>query len=178
MKIIGIAGSIRSRAYIHRLLEASGRELPPSVDFEIWDGLDQMPPLADGPLPPGVDELCHTLATADGLLVAAPAHSALPSQLGHALDWVSSGRGGAILVGKPVVVVTGCLRAHEALWTQAELGRALAAAGAIVYGVDLTVSPTVSHFDSTGRLVDPAFRDRLGRALEELCSEALARSSV
>ncbi|MBB4941805.1 NAD(P)H-dependent FMN reductase [Streptosporangium album] len=37
-------------------------------------------------------------------------HSVLPPQLGHALDWMASRRGGAVLVGKPVAVVTACPR--------------------------------------------------------------------
>ncbi|WP_433236965.1 NADPH-dependent FMN reductase [Streptosporangium sp. CA-135522] len=185
MKIIGIAGSLRPAAYVQKLLGAAVRELPARVDFEAWDGLEQVPsfqsgplPLQDGPLPRRVDEMCHTLSRADGLLITAPAHSALPVQLTHALEWASSQRGGAVLVGKPVAVVTACLRAHEAMWTQTELRRALAAAGAIVYGVDLVVSPAVSQFDSDGRLVDSEFRDRLCKVLEELCSTPLAKSTV
>ncbi|MDP9867705.1 MULTISPECIES: NADPH-dependent FMN reductase [Streptosporangium] len=170
MKIVGIAGSVRPGAYVRKLLEASARELPASADFEIWDGLDQVPPFQDGPLPPGVEQLCRTLSGADGVLIAAPAHSALPAQLGEALEWAASRRSGAVLVGKPVAVVTACLYAHEATWTQIELCRALAAAGAIVHGVDLLVSPAVSQFDSEGRLVDPAFRARLCGMLEKLCA--------
>ncbi|MEV4247522.1 NAD(P)H-dependent oxidoreductase [Streptosporangium canum] len=178
MKIIGIAGSLRPGAYVRKLLEASARELPASVDFEIWDGLDQVPPFQEGPLPQRVDELCHILSGADGLLVAAPAHSVLPPQLGHALAWAASSRGGAVLVGKPAAVLTACLHAHEATWTQTELRRALGAAGAVVYGADLVVSSALSQFDSEGRLVDPEFRDRLCTVLEGLCKPSLTKYTV
>ncbi|MEV8635472.1 NAD(P)H-dependent oxidoreductase [Streptosporangium sp. NPDC051023] len=176
MKIIGIAGSLHPGAYIHRLLEAAVRELPASVEVEIWDGLDGVPPLSDGPLPPKIDRLCHTLSGVNGMLIAAPAHSVLPVELCHVLDWVSSRRGGAVLVGKPVVVMTACLRAHEAMWTQTELRRALASAGALVYGADLVVSPALDQFDSAGRIVDHEFRDRLRPVLEELCVPSMAKS--
>ncbi|GAA3120575.1 NADPH-dependent FMN reductase [Streptosporangium carneum] len=178
MKIIGIAGSLRPGAYIHRLLEAATRELPASVDVEIWDGLNGVPPLTDGPLPSSVDQLCHALSGANGMLVAAPAHSALPAELCHVLDWVSSRRGGAVLVGKPVAVVTACLRAHEAMWTQTELRRALASAGALVYGADLVVPPVLNQFDAEGRLVDQEFRERLRPVLAELCVPSMVKSSA
>jgi chromate reductase, NAD(P)H dehydrogenase (quinone) len=176
MKIIGMAGSLRPGAYVRRLLEASARELPESADFEAWDGLEGIPPVAEGPLPARVDELYHALSKADGMLVAAPAHSVLPVQLCHAFDWVSSRRGGAVLVGKPVALVTACLSEHEAMWTQTELRRALAAAGAVVYGADLVVSPDLGRFGSDGRLVDQGLRDRLRGVLEDLCAPSLAKS--
>lgn len=178
MKIIGIAGSLRPGAYVWRLLEAASRELPATVDFDIWDGLDQIPTFQDDSLPQRVDELCHTLAGADGMLITAPAYSALPVQLGHALDWMSSSRAGAVLVGKPVGVVTACPRAHEAMWTQTRLRRALGAAGAVVYGTDLIVSPTLSQFDATGRLADTEFRDRLRKMLDELRSRPRTQARV
>ncbi|MEU8272366.1 NAD(P)H-dependent oxidoreductase [Sphaerisporangium sp. NPDC049002] len=178
MKVVGIAGSLLSKAYVRRLLEASGRELPASAELQIWDGLDQVPPFEEGPLPRPVDELCHALADADGMLITAPGHSVLPPQLSHALDWMSSQHGGTVLLGKPVVVVTSCLRPYESMWTQTQLRRALGAAGAVVYGADATVSPELGQFDPAGRLVDPAFRERLREVLSHLSSASLAKSSA
>ncbi|MEU9834137.1 NADPH-dependent FMN reductase [Streptosporangium sp. NPDC048047] len=170
MKIIGIAGGLRPGAYVGRLLEASGRELPASVGFDTWEGLEEVPPFEDGPLPGPVEELCRALSAADGVLIAAPAHSDLPPQLRHALDWAASGRGGAVLVDKPVGVVTACLRPYEAIWTQIELRRALGAAGAVVHGVDLPVSPAAGRFDEAGRVADPELRNRLRQVLRHLCA--------
>jgi chromate reductase, NAD(P)H dehydrogenase (quinone) len=176
MKIIGIAGSLRRGAYVWRLLEASSWELPATVDFEIWDELDRIPPVSDGELPQPVDELCRAVSKADGMLITAPAHSTLPVQLSHALDWLSSPRAGAVLLGKPVGVVTACLRIHEAMWTQTQLRKSLGAAGAVVHGADLAVSSARSRFDATGQLADKEFRGRLRKVLDEVCSPSLARA--
>jgi chromate reductase, NAD(P)H dehydrogenase (quinone) len=176
MRIVGIAGSLRPGAYVWRLLEAAARELPATVDFEIWRGLEQVPPFEDGELPRPVADLWHLLSAADGALITAPAHSAVPPQLGHTLDWISSARGGAVLVGKPVGVVTACPRAHEGMWTQIQLRRALGAAGAVVCGAELAVSPTPDQFDADGRLADQAYRNRLRDVLDEICSPSLARA--
>ncbi|GAA2874778.1 hypothetical protein GCM10010517_35530 [Streptosporangium fragile] len=154
------------------------RELPATAELVIWEGLDQVPPLTDGALPRPVDELYHTLAAADGMLVTAPGHSSLPAQLGHALDWVASRRAGAVLVGKPVGLVTACSRAHEATWTQIQLGRALGATGAVVYGAEIVVTPAPSHFDADGRLTDPVCRAKIRHVLEEVSSRSMARSRV
>ncbi|MEU4832582.1 NAD(P)H-dependent oxidoreductase [Streptosporangium sp. NPDC023615] len=175
MRIVGIAGSLLPGAYVWRLLEAASRELPATVDFEIWSGLDRVPPFEDGELPRPVSDLWHRLSDADGVLITAPAHSTLPAELGHTLDWLSSARGGAVLVGKPAGVVTACPRAHEAMWTQIQLGRALGAAGAVVYGAELLVSPSVpapERFDAEGRLTDADHRERLRRMLDKVREHA------
>jgi chromate reductase len=158
--------------------EAASWELPQAVDFEIWEGLDQIPPVADGELPQPVDELCRAVSGANGMLITAPAYSTVPVQLSHALDWLSSPRAGAVLLGKPVGVVTACLRAHEAVWTQTQLRRALGAAGAVVYGADLAISSARSRFDATGKLADKEFRGRFHKVLDELCSPSLAKARM
>ncbi|MEV4098017.1 NAD(P)H-dependent oxidoreductase [Streptosporangium saharense] len=178
VRIVTIAGSLHREAYVHRLLRAVTRELPEGAVAEDWDGLGGVTPLSEGPPPREIDRLCHALSGADGALITAPAHSVMPVQLRQALGWVSSGRGGAVLVGKPVVVVTACPRPHEALWARTELGQALASAGASVHGIDLILSAGAGRLDAEGRLDDPDLRERLRPALKLLCAPSLARSST
>ncbi|GGL38387.1 NADPH-dependent FMN reductase [Planomonospora parontospora] len=176
MKIVGIAGSLRPAAHVGRLLEAVARELPVSADFTVWEGLGEIPPFTDGPLPGPAGEFCDLLSGADGLLITAPEHSVLPVQLLHALEWASRPGAGAVLLGKPVAVVTACVRPHEAMWAQTALRRPLGVAGAVVYGADLSASPALRQFDAAGRLADPVARDRLGAVMEALCSRARTHS--
>ncbi|WP_449063427.1 NADPH-dependent FMN reductase [Planomonospora algeriensis] len=176
MKIVGIAGSLRPAAHVGRLLEAVARELPVSADFTVWEGLGEIPPFTDGPLPSPAGKFCDLLSGADGLLITAPEHSVLPVQLLHALQWASRPGAGAVLLGKPVAVVTACVRPHEAMWAQTALRRALGVAGAVVYGADLSGSPALRQFDAAGRLADPVARDRLGGVMEALCSRSRSRS--
>ncbi|MFC4536048.1 NADPH-dependent FMN reductase [Sphaerisporangium dianthi] len=177
MRIVGIAGSLLSNAYVSRLLEASARELPARLELEVWDGLERVPPVEDGPLPASLEELCDRLARADGMLITAPAHSVLPPQLIHTLDWVASQHGGTVLLGKPALVVTACPRDYESMWTQTRLRRALASAGAHAWGADLAVSPMFGHFDAEGRIADPAVRARLRAALDHLRPLSLVSSA-
>ncbi|GII76599.1 FMN reductase [Sphaerisporangium rufum] len=175
MRVVGIAGSLLPGAHIRRLLEAVGRELPPPAEFEIWERLAEVPPLEDRAMPACVADLCQTLAGADGLLVAAPAHSVMPAQLGHALDWLASQHGGTALLGKPVAVVTACASPHESMWAQIQLRRALGAAGAAVQGADLATPPGTVPLDADGRIGDPMARERLQSVVAHLRSPSLAR---
>ncbi|GGL08085.1 hypothetical protein Sme01_67820 [Sphaerisporangium melleum] len=177
MRIVGIAGSLLPNAYVGRLLRAATHELPAPVDLSVFDGLAQVPRAQDGPPPAPVAALYDELARSAGLLVVAPAHSVLPSQLVHALDWAASRHGGTVLVGKPAVVITACLPGHEAMWTQVRLQRALAAAGAEVHGADLGVASTFRHFDAQGRAGDPAVRTRLRAAMRHLHRPAAVLAS-
>jgi chromate reductase, NAD(P)H dehydrogenase (quinone) len=49
--IAGIAGSLRRGSYNHALLRAAACDLPPDVEFTIWDGLEQVPPFSETPRP-------------------------------------------------------------------------------------------------------------------------------
>ncbi|MBG0830260.1 NAD(P)H-dependent oxidoreductase [Planomonospora sp. ID67723] len=171
MRIVGIAGAFRPGAHVRRLLDAVARQLPESAEFEIWDGLERVPPVGNGRLPAEVDELCRVLSAADGLLITAPEHSVLPVQLKHALSWAASPMAGGVLVGKPVAVVTACVRPHEAMWTQVELHWLLGAGGAVVHRADLPVFPAARQFNVIGRLADPVARERAGSALEAVCAD-------
>jgi chromate reductase len=175
MKIVGIAGSLRPAAHVGRLLEAVARELPVSADFTVWEGLAGIPPFTDGPLPSSAGEFCDLLSGADGLLITAPEHSVLPVQLLHALEWASRPGAGAVLLGKPVAVVTACVRPHEAMWAQTALRRPLGVAGAVVYGADLPASPALRQFDAADRIADPVARDRLAGVVEALCPRTPSR---
>ncbi|WP_181871184.1 NADPH-dependent FMN reductase [Sphaerisporangium album] len=168
MKVVGIAGSLLSQAYVRRLLDAAGKELPTSADFRIWDGLDRIPPVSGDTLPRPVEDLCQALSAADGVIIAAPAHSVLPAQLVHALDWMSSSHGNWALLGKPVIVLTSCVHPYESMWTQTLLRRSLSAAGALVHSADLPTKPTPTRFDPDGRLADPKARHHLRKALTHL----------
>ncbi|GII61551.1 hypothetical protein Skr01_16360 [Sphaerisporangium krabiense] len=177
MKIVGIAGSLLSRAYVRGLLEAAGAELPGPADLWIWEGLERVPPVAEGEIPPPVRDLCQALTAADGAIIAAPAHSVLPRQLEDALEWTSSAHGAWPLLGKPVVVVTCGARPYESMWTQTVLHRALGAAGASVHSAELVVPAGAPVFDAGGRIVHPASRESLRAALGRLRVSPLTVSS-
>jgi chromate reductase len=166
VKIIGIAAGLHAGSFINRLLEAAGGELPEGVGFEVWPGLREMPPYAAGPVPGPARELLGLLAASDAVLMTAPEHSLLPVELTHALEWMSA-RGK--LAGKHVAVMSASARACGAMWAQAELYKYLQAAGAVVMGAELVISPACPHFDEDGHLTDPVLRGQVRIVIAQLC---------
>ncbi|MGN9839950.1 NADPH-dependent FMN reductase [Nonomuraea sp. H19] len=166
MKIIGIAASLHVGSFVNRLLDAAGGELPVGIGFEVWQGLGEMPPYEPGPVPAPVRELFVLVDESDGVLITAPEHSLLPVELAHALDWMSA-RGA--LAGKHVAVMSASARACGAMWAQAELYKQLQAAGAVVMGAELVISPACPHFDEDGLLAAPDLRRQVRAVIGQLC---------
>ncbi|MDX3103953.1 NADPH-dependent FMN reductase [Nonomuraea angiospora] len=166
MKIIGIAASLHAGSFINKLLDAAGGELPVGVDFAVWPGLGEIPPYAPGPVPVVARELIGLVAASDAVLLTAPEHSLLPEELTYALDWMSAGDR---LSGKHVAVMSASARACGAMWAQAELYKHLQAAGAVVMGAELVISPACPHFDEDGHLTDPALRAQVRAVIGQLC---------
>lgn len=166
MRIIGIAASLHAGSFVNRLLTAVGRELPPGARFACWQHLAEVPPYVPGPPPEPVAGLLRSLDEADGLVLTAPEHSLLPAELTHTLGWLSAF---GVLAGKRAVVMSASARACGAMWAQAELYKELSAAGAVVMGGELVLSPICPHFDEKGRLVARYLRDQVLDMVRQLC---------
>ncbi|MEU4577355.1 NADPH-dependent FMN reductase [Nonomuraea sp. ATR24] len=166
MKVIGIAASLHAGSYINRLLEAVRGELPPGARFEAWPGLGETPPCTGGPAPRAVRELLALVEEADAVVITAPEHSLLPAELEYALAWLSES---GALAGKHVAVMCASARACGAMWAQAELYKELMAAGAVVMGAELVISPVCPHFDDDGRLWARDLRAQVREVVAQLC---------
>ncbi|MEU8356404.1 NAD(P)H-dependent oxidoreductase [Nonomuraea sp. NPDC048882] len=166
VKIIGIAASLHTGSFITRLLDAAGGELPDSVGFDVWRGLEEIPPYRSGPVPAAARELLTLVADGDGVLLTAPEHSLLPLELTYTLDWMSARDG---LSGKHVAVMSASARACGAMWAQAELYKHLLGAGAVVSGAELVISPAWPLFGDDGQLIAPDLRDQVRAVIRRLC---------
>src|SRR5438045_7991533 len=94
MRIVGIAGSLRSGSFNAALLRAAAEECPPgaSIEIESIRGI----PLYDGDveaaegIPPRAAELKERIATADGLLLVTPEYNnSIPGVFKNAVDWLT-----------------------------------------------------------------------------------------
>jgi chromate reductase len=177
-KIVGIAGSLRSGSFNRSLLDAAASELPADVLFEVWDGLERVPPFNEdvegGPEPLAVAALRRIIEEADGLLIATPEYNGtIPGQLKNAIDWASRPRGEAALEGKPVATLSASPTPYGAAWAQADLRGVLTIIGAELRGEEIAVPRIHEQFDIDGRLVDDELRNRL-RALLLALAEPVA----
>jgi chromate reductase len=77
-----------------------------------------------------------------------------------------------VLRNKPVAVVGASTGAFGAVWSQAELRKVLAAAGARVVEAELAIGHAHERFDENGRLVDGNLRSELREVVEVLVAQA------
>jgi len=181
-RILGISGSLRRDSHNTNLLRAAAEAAGPDVEFELYDGLKDVPPYDEDddlqPLPEGVARLNGALAHADAVLFATPEYNAsVPGQLKNAIDWVSRPLATNALRNKPVAVVGASTGAFGAVWAQAELRKVLATLGARVLDLNLPVPQAHTRFDD-GVLTDDEIRGGLAEALEALVAGARQRERV
>jgi chromate reductase len=174
MRILAISGSLRRDSHNTKLLRAAEELLGASVEFELYDELEQVPPYNEDrdtdEAPLAVAGLRARIADADALLIATPEYNAsVPGQLKNAVDWASrpTVRTGA-LWGKPVVVIGASTGFYGGVWAQAELRKVLATAGARVVDAEVAVSHADQRFDADGHLADEEIRDELRAAVDAL----------
>ena len=180
MRVLGISGSLRRDSYNTKLLRAAEELLPPFVELQVWDELKAVPPFDEddelGSEPAAVASLRESVRQADAVLFATPEYNAsIPGQLKNAVDWLSRPVATTPLRNKPALVVGASTGAFGAVWSQAELRKVLATAGARVVEADVAVGHAPTKFDEEGRLVDEELREQLAEALEVLRAEMPVR---
>jgi chromate reductase, NAD(P)H dehydrogenase (quinone) len=179
MKVLGVAGSLRRDSHNRKLLRAAGALLPAEVQFAEYDGMKLIPPFDedDEPTPPlAVIRWREALEEADAILFATPEYnSSIPGQLKNAIDWASRPVSTAVLRNKPVAVVGASTGAFGAVWSQAELRKVLASAGARVIEREFPVPSADEAFHEDGRLVDGDTTLELSSVIAELLDSARRR---
>ncbi len=182
MRVLAISGSLRAASYNTALLRAAAELAPTGVEFELYDGLESLPPYnedRDRDVPPAeVSRLRAAIAGADAILFSTPEYNAtLPGQMKQVVDWGSRPRGpGAALWGKPVAAIGASVTDYGAMWAQDHLQRALGIAGARVVETGFAVANADERFDDDGRLVEPETRERLAEIVQDLIEGHDARA--
>jgi chromate reductase len=137
MRVLAVAGSLRSSSLNRELLHLAGAHAPGNVQLEYYAGLKQIPAYdqdLEDLQPDSVEALKEAIASADAILVATPEYNgSIPGQLKNALDWASRPD---IMTGpfwnKPVAVVSASTGSFGAVWAQQDLKRVLRTLGARV----------------------------------------------
>jgi len=126
IKVLGIAGSLRSGSYNNALLLAARELAPDGMEISIYDDLGSIPPYnsdveAKGD-PEPVAILKKAIRDADALLIATPEYNyGIPGILKNAIDWASRPFGKSVLIKKPAAIMGatmgmgGTIRAQDAL---------------------------------------------------------------
>jgi chromate reductase len=181
-RILGISGSLRRDSHNTSLLRAAAEAAGPDIEFELYDGLKQIPPYDEDddvhPRPESVARLNEAIAASDAVFFSTPEYnSSIPGQLKNAIDWVSRPVATNALRNKPVAVVGASTGGFGAVWAQAELRKVLAAVGARVLDLELPVPHAHTRFEDGG-LNDDEIRTRLEEAIEALADAVRAREDL
>jgi chromate reductase, NAD(P)H dehydrogenase (quinone) len=149
----------------------------------LFDELKAVPPYDEDddvePAPAAVRRLRAAIAGADALLFATPEYnSSIPGQLKNALDWASRPLATNVLRNKPVAVIGASTGAFGAVWSQAELRKVLAAAGARVLDVELAVGHVAERLDRGAARDDEDLREQLREVTDALVEAARTRALV
>lgn len=176
MRVLGISGSLRRDSHNTELLRAAATLLPSGVEFELYDGLKEIPPYVEddeSETPPAVTDLRERIAAADAVLIATPEYNhSIPGTLKNALDWVSRPLSTNTLRNKPVAVIGASTGMFGAVWAQAELRKVAAAIGARVIDRELPVPMANEIVRDWEKLESSGTHSLLVGILAELLAEA------
>lgn len=177
MNVLGISGGLRAQSHNTKLLRAVGEMFEAEgVRFKLYDGLKQVPPYDEDddrdPAPAAVEQLRAAVEGADAVFFSTPEYNhSIPGQLKNAVDWLSRPVGSGALQNKPVAVIGASTGMFGAVWSQAELRKVLAAAGARVVEGEVPVGHAHTRFDENGRLIDPEIAEQVRSVVELLIGE-------
>jgi chromate reductase, NAD(P)H dehydrogenase (quinone) len=177
MRVLGISGSLRRDSHNTELLRAAATLLPSGVEFELYEGLRNIPPYDQDEHESGehaaVTHLKERIAAADAVLFATPEYNhSIPGQLKNAMDWVSRPLADTPLKGKPVAVIGASTGMFGAVWAQAELRKVLAAIGAKVIDRELPVPMADEIVRDREKLESSGTHSLIVGILAELLEEA------
>jgi len=168
LRIVGIAGSLRSGSYNAALLRAAAAEAPPEATIEIESirGI----PLYDGDvetkgIPSRVTELKDRVAAADALLLVTPEYNnSIPGTFKNAIDWLTRPPADIprVFKGRAVGLIGASPGMRGTVLSQTAWLPVLRTLGVQPWFEQLLyVGNADKVFDPSGKLIDEAIRTRL-----------------
>lgn len=126
MKILGISGSTRLGSANLTILDIAASFLPDDVEFEIFNGLQEIP-LFDPSVkdePPAFTKLKDALAASDGVLISTPEYAfGIPAVLKSALEWTVASSSFSARPTALITASTSGTKAHQSLlWVLEAIG--------------------------------------------------------
>lgn len=105
IRILGISGSLRSGSAATSILEIVAALSPADVEFNLYGGLEEIPPFNDNTkIPDSVRTFMKQIEDSDGVFICSPEYAyGVPGVLKNALDWTVST---VAFYQKPVALIT------------------------------------------------------------------------
>jgi chromate reductase len=162
LKIVGICGSLRAKSFNLSALHAAGSLMPEGMSMEIAP-LHDLPmynaDLQEKGMPESVQKLRDVMASADGLMIAAPEFNwTISAPLKNMIDWVSRFPAGQQpFFQKPVAIVSATMGPLGGARVQYDVRRSLSGLGVFdLVKPEIFINNAHTKFDATGKLTDEA----------------------
>jgi chromate reductase, NAD(P)H dehydrogenase (quinone) len=177
VRVLAIAGSLRTRSWNLRLLEAAVTCAPAGLQIEIFQDLAAIPMFNEDLETAGMPQVIHHLrervGSADGLLIATPEYNqSVPGVIKNLIDWLSRASldrpdTAHLLTEKPIAVIGASSGRWGTRLAQYALRQTLFATESLVMpSPTLYVRDAPTLFDANGTLSDAALRASLQTVLE------------
>jgi len=178
LRVLGIAGSLRTGSYNRALLHAAQELAPQGMQIATFDLALISPYNADveaAGWPEPVAALHAAIREADALLFATPEYNhSIPGVLKNALDWASRPPDDCPLHDKPAAIMGASTGAIGTARAQMHLRIVCATVNMFTLNrPEILVSRAQDKFDAQGRLTDEVTRRFLARFLQALLEWAL-----
>jgi chromate reductase, NAD(P)H dehydrogenase (quinone) len=163
LRVVGVAGSLRSGSYNRALLRAA-QELVPSTMMITIEDLALLPmfnaDLDSSGTPGSVAHLRTAIGACDGLLFATPEYNhGVPGILKNAVDWLSQPLKGSALERKPIAIMGASTGLAGTARGQMQLRQAFVLTNSpVMLQPEVLVGRAQERFDIEGRLTDEPTR--------------------
>jgi chromate reductase len=173
LRVIGIAGSLRTASFNRALLSAARELAPPELIIEVGE-LKDLPlfneDLESNGVPAAVGALRSAVRRADGLLLVTPEYNhGVPGVLKNAVDWLSQPLRQSALEGKPTALMGASTGLAGTARSQSQLRQAFVLTNSpVMQQPEVLVARAHEKFDAMGRLTDQPTRQFVSAFLTRL----------
>ncbi|HTW54966.1 MAG TPA: NAD(P)H-dependent oxidoreductase [Thermoplasmata archaeon] len=172
LRIVGIPGSLRAKAFSTGLLLAAQEVAPPDTRVELADirGFPVFNQDEEKNVPDPVRRVKEQVRAADAVLFAVNEHNyGLSAAEKNVLDWVSRPYGDNSWNGKPAGILSASVGQIGGARAQYELRQSMVFLNLFPINRPEVIVPFATQkFDAEGRLTDPTARKFIGEHLVEL----------
>jgi chromate reductase, NAD(P)H dehydrogenase (quinone) len=172
VRILGIAGSLRSASYNRAALAAAVQLVPPDATLEVLE-LDGIPGFNqdDEQHPPSkVVELKRRVREADAVLFVTPEYNySVPGVLKNAIDWASRPYGDSAWSGKPAAIMGASPGTIGTARAQYHLRQIMVYLNMFpINQPEVMIGSAATRFDEAGNLTDETTKDFIRKLLTSL----------
>lgn len=180
VKILGIAGSLRSGSFNKVALRAATQLVPEGASIEIYE-IDGFPGFNqdDEQNPPAkVVEFKKKIREADAILFVTPEYNySVPGVLKNAIDWASRPYGDSAWAGKPAAIMGASIGSIATARAQYHLRQMFVFLNIFaVNQPEVMIGSAQDKFDAEGNLTDETTKKLIRQLLENLIAEVELRA--